>query len=111
MTMNVKGTSQHNPAIISEQQRSQIQARQNQGQQQGQTPSVAATGADTVSFTDTATRLKALEQQLANQPVVDKNRVDAIKRDIASGTFRVDANRVAEKMLNLEGMIGGPAKE
>lgn len=111
MTMNVKGANHNNPAIISEQQRAQVQARQQEAGQRGEATIQPGSGSDTVTFTDTATQLRALEKQLASQPVVDKARVDAIKQDIAAGTFRVDAERVAEKMLNLEGMIGKTVKE
>ena len=111
MTMNVKGPTQNNPALIAEQQRTQLQGRQEQQAKQAHQPAQPGANVDTVSLTDTATHLKSLEKQLASQPVVDKERVEAMKQKIASGSFRVDPARVAEKMLNLEGMISHTLKE
>lgn len=59
-------------------------------------------GADRVSLTGTARQLQALENQVANQPVVDSQRVDAVRQAVASGTFNVDAERIADKVIDLE---------
>lgn len=59
-------------------------------------------GADKVSLTNTAARLKELEQRLSDQAPVDTRRVNDMKNAIASGEYRVDADRVADKMLNFE---------
>jgi len=58
--------------------------------------------ADTVSLTDTAARLKELEMGLASQPVVDTQRVQSVQSAINEGTFEVDPDSVAEKMLDFE---------
>lgn len=57
---------------------------------------------DTVSLTDTAARLREMENTLAKLPVVDNQRVEAVRQAIADGTFEVDAERVARKMLAFE---------
>ncbi len=57
---------------------------------------------DTVSLTDTAARLRQMENTLANLPVVDNQRVESVRRALADGTFEVNPERIAEKMLNLE---------
>lgn len=67
---------------------------------------VATTGADSVNLTGTASHLRALEQQLAAQPVVDTQRVSAIRHEINSGQFTVNPERVADKMIQIESMIG-----
>jgi negative regulator of flagellin synthesis FlgM len=64
------------------------------GGQSGQT--------DSVSLTDTAARLKELEMGLASQPVVDPQRVQTVKNAINDGTFEVDPDSVAEKMIEFE---------
>ncbi len=58
--------------------------------------------ADTVSLTDTAARLKELEMGLASQPVVDTQRVQSVQSAINDGTFEVDPDSVAEKMIDFE---------
>lgn len=57
---------------------------------------------DTVSLTDTAARLREMGNTLAKLPVVDSQRVEAVRRAIAEGTFEVDAERIARKMLSFE---------
>lgn len=57
---------------------------------------------DTVSLTDTAARLRELENSLAKLPVVDSQRVESIQQAIANGSYEVDSGRVAEKMLRFE---------
>ncbi len=60
-------------------------------------------GADKVSLTATAARLKDLEKRLStDSPPFDADRVNQMKQAIASGKYRVDAGRVADKMLNFE---------
>ena len=61
--------------------------------------------ADTVSITGTASQLQALEKQLASLPVVDVQRVDAVKREISSGTFEINPPRIADKMIQIESAI------
>lgn len=58
--------------------------------------------ADTVSLTDTATRLQGLENTIASLPVEDSQRVEDIARAIENGSFEIDTGRIAEKMLDFE---------
>ena len=64
-----------------------------------------ATAADKISLTDTLSRLQKLEQRLADLPVVDSQRVEALKKAIAEGSYKVDAERVAQELLALEGTL------
>ncbi len=73
---------------------------------------VAPTGApsttaatDTVTLTSAASQLRSLEQQLTSLPIVDIQRVDAIKRDIANGAYEIQPTRIAEKMIQMEMVI------
>jgi len=58
--------------------------------------------ADTVSLTDTAARLQALKAALPALPVVDTQRVEALRKAVADGTYRVDSEKLAEKMVEFE---------
>ncbi len=60
---------------------------------------------DTVSITSTASQLQSLEKQLASLPVVDVQRVDAVKREISNGTFEINPPRIADKMIQIESAI------
>lgn len=62
--------------------------------------------ADQVSLTPAAQQLRGLEQRIADQPVVDMQKVSAVKEALANGSFEIDANRVAGKMMNLERALG-----
>jgi len=64
--------------------------------------SAASSSADRVSLTDTAERLKALEHQLTMQPEIDKARVSDVQNAISNGNYKVDPERVADKMMNFE---------
>lgn len=62
------------------------------------TSSTAAPGAQ-VDISGTSSRLRELEASVANVPVVDSARVDEIKQAIADGRFKVNADRVADSLL------------
>lgn len=62
----------------------------------------SAPAQDAVSVSDTATRLKAAEARLAQQPEVDAARVSEMREKIESGDYRVDSQAVAEKLLQLD---------
>jgi negative regulator of flagellin synthesis FlgM len=81
----------------------QIQALQN-GTNRPQQPSngSAATATDQVTLTDTAAKLQKLEKQLSNLPVVDQERVASLQKAIASGEYKVDPAKTAEKLVQFE---------
>ena len=58
-----------------------------------------------VSLTDTAAKLQRLEAQIANQPVVDSQKVESVKKAIADGSFKIDSNRIANKMADFESLL------
>ncbi len=60
---------------------------------------------DTISLTDTAARLRELENTLSSLPVVDAQRLEAIQKAVENGSYEVDAKRVAEKMLAFEAAL------
>jgi negative regulator of flagellin synthesis FlgM len=65
-------------------------------------PKTSIGGADTVSITGSARQLAALEQALKEQPAVDEARVARLRAAIESGSYQVDASRIADKLLRLE---------
>lgn len=58
---------------------------------------------DRLSLTDTASQLQALQQKIAALPQVDASRVQAIKSAIENGSYQVDSQELARKMIDLEG--------
>lgn len=56
-----------------------------------------------VSLTDMAEHLQSLEQKLSStQSDIDQAHVDRIREAISSGEFRIDPEKVANKLLDLE---------
>ncbi len=62
----------------------------------------SSAGRDTISLTDTASRMRSLENTVAAMPVVDSQRVAEIKQAIQEGTYEINPERIAEKMLDME---------
>lgn len=64
------------------------------------------TVSDRVSLTGMATGLKALEARLAQLSDVDTQRVEAVRRAIAEGSYPIRPERVAEKLFAFERALG-----
>jgi negative regulator of flagellin synthesis FlgM len=75
----------------------------NTAQTQAQAPSGAS--GEKVSLTDTMTRLRAIVEGLDDASIVDAGRVDALRDALARGDYRIDDQRVAEKLLALEQLL------
>jgi negative regulator of flagellin synthesis FlgM len=59
-----------------------------------------------VSITSTASLLAHLQQALSAQPAVDQNRVDAISKALAAGTYRVQDDKIAYGLIDTERALG-----
>lgn len=59
-------------------------------------------GDDTVALTDTASKLGALQAEVAAAPGVDLARVEAIRARIAEGSYQVEPDRIADALVQLE---------
>ena len=57
---------------------------------------------DTVTLTNSARSLQLIETAVANAPVVNTAKVAALKQSINSGTYKVNAGQVADKILQFE---------
>ncbi len=60
---------------------------------------------DALTLTDSAMRLREIEQGLNEAPVEDVKRVEQIRQSIGDGTYQVDAQRVAERLLEFESAL------
>jgi negative regulator of flagellin synthesis FlgM len=63
--------------------------------------SQASTG-DTVNITRSGVLLQKLEETLASVPVVDAERVSAIRDAIKSGSYQIDAAAIADQIIRLD---------
>jgi negative regulator of flagellin synthesis FlgM len=55
-------------------------------------------GAD-VQISPLSAHMRAIEQGFADTPIVNSARVDEIKQAISNGYFKVDAGKVADRLL------------
>ena len=51
---------------------------------------------------DSARSLQKIEEAVAKAPVVNADKVAAVKQAVNCGTYQIDAGRVADKMLQFE---------
>lgn len=65
-------------------------------------PAAATPAGSSVTLTDAAKRLAALERAVAAVPDVDMARVEELRNAIESGRYTVDAERIATRLLDIE---------
>jgi len=82
---NVRGTNNQNSSVASN--------------------NTDAAGGDKVSLTGTAAWLQQIQASLDQIPVVDSVRVENIRNAVNNGTYEVNPDRVADKILKMEAML------
>ena len=58
---------------------------------------------DSVEFSTAAQQLSSLQGELAAIDTVDMGKVDEIRQAISNGNYKIDAQKIAESLLALEG--------
>jgi negative regulator of flagellin synthesis FlgM len=61
-----------------------------------------ATQQEKVTLTATAARFQQVQTNLSTQPEINRERVAEIRKAIAEGTYKVDAGRLAGRMMQFE---------
>lgn len=67
-----------------------------------QAPAETAKAGESVQLSQQAQQLQTITDKLRDQPGVDKARVEQLKQAIADGSYQVDSQRVASKLLAFE---------
>ncbi|ADJ27397.1 flagellar biosynthesis anti-sigma factor FlgM [Nitrosococcus watsonii] len=57
---------------------------------------------ETVTLTNTAAQLRETEASLAGISVVDNQKVERIKQSILEGSYQINSERIADKLIALE---------
>ena len=73
-----------------------------EGQTSQSAGGTSANTGDTVELTSSAVLLNRLEEIIANSPIVDQQRVDAIKQAISSGSYEINHQSIADQLIRLE---------
>ena len=69
------------------------------GKSAGKTPTQAG-GSDSLTLTESSTRIRSLESQLASVDIADAAKIESVKAALANGTFTVDAEVVADRLID-----------
>jgi negative regulator of flagellin synthesis FlgM len=77
-----------------------------QGQSRTSEAGKPAASSDTVSITQSGLLMSRLEELVQRAPVVDAERVAALKDAIASGNYEIDDRRIADRLLKVERELG-----
>jgi len=59
-----------------------------------------------VSVSSTASLLSHVQRSLSSTPAIDQKRVESISKAIASGTYKVDSDKIAHGLINTERALG-----
>lgn len=57
-------------------------------------------GGDNLTLTESSTRVRAMEAELANVDVTDTAKIATVKDALSKGTFVVDAEVVADRLID-----------
>jgi negative regulator of flagellin synthesis FlgM len=69
---------------------------------EAQTAASTQASVDTVNVTRSGLLMSKLEELVHGLPVVDADRVRAVKEALASGRYEIDDQRVADNMIRLD---------
>lgn len=72
----------------------------------GRDEPAAVESTDRVQLTATAQSLQRLERELREGEAFDAARVEQVRAALAAGTYKVDADTIAGKLIELERMLG-----
>ncbi len=77
---------------------SKVSATKGKGTGKAATPSTG--GGDSLTLTESSTRIRALESQIASVDITDAGKVESVKAALADGSFTVDAEVVADRLID-----------
>jgi len=64
---------------------------------------------ENVTLTSSAVNLKKLEESIAKLPIVDTKKVEDVQQQIKEGTYKIDPDKIASKLIDMEiALFGGP---
>lgn len=98
---NAQGSNGRSNRVSNEQQNTSGNA----GGSNAAQPSVNQGSPDTVQISEAAQAIQAAAQKLESEPEVNSDRVAELKAAIDSGEYKVDVERVADRMLAFDSLF------
>ena len=62
---------------------------------------------DSLRLTGEATNLQAIERELTTAPAIDAQRVAAVRESLQNGTYKINPDAIASRMLDLDQQLHG----
>ncbi len=70
-------------------------------------PIAATNSSDSVKLTGEASNLQALQRELSQSSAIDAGRVQSVKESLQSGSYKINPEAVASRMLELDKQLAG----
>ncbi|WP_407351590.1 flagellar biosynthesis anti-sigma factor FlgM [Luteimonas sp. R10] len=70
-------------------------------------PVEAVAAGDSVRLTGEAAGLQALQREVAAAPAIDQGRVEAVREALQNGSYKIDPEAIASRMLDLDRQLEG----
>lgn len=71
------------------------------------TPARPVDAADSLKLTGEATTLQAIERELNTAPAIDAQRVQQVREALQNGSYRINPDAIASRMLELDQQLLG----
>mgnify|MGYP004721954461 CR=1 FL=1 len=62
---------------------------------------------DSLRLTGEAAGLQTLQRELSAAPAIDSSRVEAVRAALQDGSYKIDADAIASRMLDLDQQLAG----
>ncbi|MDH2431332.1 flagellar biosynthesis anti-sigma factor FlgM [Pokkaliibacter sp. MBI-7] len=85
---------------------SRIKSQSSTQQKSADVDNEGKSSSDKVELSSEAKSMQSIEDQVRQLPDVDQEKVDRIKSAIADGSYSVNSQSIANKMLDIDGMFG-----
>lgn len=69
-------------------------------------PVQASAGGDSLRLTGEAASMQTMQRELSSASAVDTARVQSIRQALEAGTYKIDAQAIADRMIDLERQLG-----
>jgi negative regulator of flagellin synthesis FlgM len=65
----------------------------------------STSSSDSLRLTGQATNLQTVQRELSQTPAVDSGRVQSVKNSLQDGSYKIDTQNIANRMLQLDSQL------